>query len=145
MKPSEAVIAAVSGVLVEGEEIVAQLPGKEAKLPPTPTKWLWRLVMPEKWYFVTGLIGAAITGLGTPAIGYLMSEFLVVFFHDDVAYMRRQALKWSMVFISFGAIQSVGAVLRQYSFALITERMVRRVRISAFANIVRQHIGWFDG
>merc|ERR1719469_158257 len=43
-----------------------------------------------------------------------------------------------------GLVSSLGAMLRQYSFAVITERMVMRVRCSVFTRIHRQHVGWFD-
>ena len=130
------------------DEAAATTAGKKkeaaAKPPKMPTKWLWGLVAPDRWYFIPGLIGAAITGLAMPAIGYLMSEFLVVFFHPDVDTMRREALKWSIVFVSFGAANSLGAVMRQVAFSTITARMVKRVRCAVFGKVVRQHIGWFD-
>lgn len=58
--------------------------------------------------------------------------------------MRREALKWTIVFALMGVGNSVGAFLRQVCFSMITERMVMRVRKSAFTAIIRQHIGWFD-
>ena len=46
-------------------------------------RWLWKQTAPEAWCYVTGLTGAAITGLTMPAIGYLMAQFVVVFYHYD--------------------------------------------------------------
>ena len=137
----------VALLAVDEEKGAASKGGKKkgaAKPPKMPKKWLWGLVGPDKWYFVPGLIGAAITGLAMPAVGYLMSEFLVVFFHEDVDTMRSESLKWSLVFISFGAANSLGAVMRQISFSTITARMVKRVRCAVFGKVVRQHVGWFD-
>ena len=124
---------------------------KERKKPKKlPLGWLWRLSRPEAPHFVTGLVGAACTGIAQPAIGYLLAELVVVFYNTNadvdagIAEMRRDSFKWAMVFVVMGGITSFGAVLRQISFAVITERMVERVRAQAFRAVLRQHIGWFD-
>ena len=62
-------------------------------------KWLWRQVTPELYLFPTGLLGACISGLGMPAIGLLMAEFVTVFYNADVAEMRRDARVWGIVFL----------------------------------------------
>ena len=59
--------------------------------------------------------------------------------------MRERAVNWSIVFASMGVANSLGAIMRQACFSLITERMVLRVRMAAFTTIMRQNIGWFDG
>eukprot|EP00966_Prymnesium_polylepis_P015742 363541-Prymnesium_polylepis.2 len=59
--------------------------------------------------------------------------------------MRERAINWSIVFASMGIANSLGAIMRQSCFSLITERMVLRVRMAAFTTIMRQNIGWFDG
>lgn len=110
----------------------------------TSLGWIWRLSLPEKWFLLSGLLGAIITGLTLPAIGFLMAEFIVVFFNNDVAAMRREAQKWALVFLGFGAVASLGAAIRQFSFAVVTQRLALRVRESAFQSLLRQHIGWFD-
>jgi len=116
-------------------------PSKEQS---SPVRWLLGLSSPEKWYFASGLLGASITGLALPAIGFLMAEFIIVFFHPSSDVMRTEARKWALVFISIGLLNACGAVLRQYSFAVVTERLVVRVRCAAFTAILRQNIGWFD-
>ena len=117
--------------------------GKEPK-PPVPMSWLWRLSAPEKLYYVSGLLGAGLTGLAMPAIGLLMAEFIVVFFNPSPDAMRKDAVKWALVFIAMGFINAFGAVLRQLSFAVVTERLAMRVRAAAFRSILRQHVAWFD-
>ena len=116
---------------------------KEPK-PPVPMSWLWRLSAPEKLYYVSGLLGAGLTGLAMPAIGLLMAEFIVVFFNPSPDAMRKDAVKWALVFIAMGFVNAFGAVLRQLSFAVVTERLVMRVRAAAFRSILRQHVAWFD-
>merc|ERR1740117_1030223 len=117
--------------------------GKKPK-PPVPMSWIWRLSAPEKLYYVSGLLGAGLTGLAMPAIGLLMAEFIVVFFNPSPDEMRREAVKWALVFIAMGFVNAFGAVLRQLSFAIVTERLVMRVRAAVFRSILRQHVGWFD-
>ena len=116
---------------------------KEPK-PPVPMSWIWRLSAPEKLYYVSGLLGAGLTGLAMPAIGLLMAEFIVVFFNPSPEAMRKEAVKWALVFIAMGFVNAFGAVLRQLSFAIVTERLVMRVRAAVFRSILRQHVGWFD-
>eukprot|EP00933_Yihiella_yeosuensis_P040399 TRINITY_DN34698_c3_g1_i1.p1 TRINITY_DN34698_c3_g1~~TRINITY_DN34698_c3_g1_i1.p1 ORF type:complete len:644 (+),score=101.86 TRINITY_DN34698_c3_g1_i1:216-1934(+) len=79
-----------------------------------------------------------------PAIGFLMSEFIVVFFNVDTDEMRSGARKWGLVFLSMGAVASFGAVARQFCFSVVTERFAYRVRTRAFEALVRQHMGWFE-
>ena len=79
-----------------------------------------------------------------PAIGLLMAEFIVVFFNPSPDAMRKDAVKWALVFIAMGFVNAFGAVLRQLSFAVVTERLVMRVRAAAFRSILRQHVAWFD-
>ena len=86
--------------------------GEKEPQEPVPMRWLWRLSSPEKLYYVSGLLGAAMTGLAMPAIGLLMAEFIVVFYNPDPADMRRKAVKWALIFMSMGVANAVGAVLR---------------------------------
>jgi len=106
--------------------------------------WVWQLMWPEKFYFVAGLVGAMITGLTMPAIGFLMAEFIVVFFNADIEEMRSESKKWALVFLLIGFVAALGAALRQYCFAVVTERLALRVRDAAFSSLIRQHIGWFE-
>ncbi|KAL1511308.1 hypothetical protein AB1Y20_006113 [Prymnesium parvum] len=145
---AEEKVAHVEAAVVEAvctDDIEAAVQPAKPKPERTPTMWLWRLLYPDRHLFVSGLVGAAINGLASPAIGYLMAEFIVVFFNPDWEEMRREALQWAIVFASMGVANSVGAILKVTSFSLITERMVMRVRLSAYTSIMRQNIGWFDG
>ena len=93
---------------------------------------------------MVGLLGASITGLAMPAGGFLMAEFAAVFYTRDVDQMRSDARGIGVMLLGIGIAQGVGAVLRQWCFSLISERMVLRVRMAAFEAIVKQPIGWFD-
>lgn len=79
-----------------------------------------------------------------PAIGFLMAEFIVVFYNDDVDEMQSESRKWAAVFMCMGMVSSTGALLKTTSFSVITERMVMRVRNMAYQKILRKDIGWFD-
>ena len=122
---------------------------KKKKKPPTlkkaARKWLWQQTSPEGWWYVWALLGAMLTGLAMPAIGLLMAEFIVVFYNVDTGEMRSDARTWGSVFLAMGAVNSLGAILKNISAAIITERMVLRVRLAAFESILRQPISWFDG
>jgi ATP-binding cassette subfamily B (MDR/TAP) protein 1 len=118
--------------------------GTKNKTSKTSMRWLWTVCWPEKWYFVLGLIGAALAGLFFPAIGFLMAEFIVVFFNVDPDEMRSESIKWCLVFCGVGVVCSAGTVLRTISSSVITERMVMRVRNMAYRSVLRQDIGWFD-
>ena len=107
-------------------------------------RWLWKQSAPEMPYLLLGLVGAVVTGLAMPAIGLLMAEFVAVFYNVDIEQMRSDARKWGLVFLGMGAVNAIGAVVRQICFATVTEHMVLRVRCAAFESILRQPVGWFD-
>ena len=136
--------APTEGDAKQAKQVKKGKKGKKEPKEPVPMRWLWGLSSPEKLYYLTGLLGAALTGFAMPAIGLLMAEFIVVFFNPDPADMRREAVKWAVIFMSMGVANAFGAVLRQASFAVITERLALRVRAAAFRSIVSQHVGWFD-
>ena len=114
------------------------------KLSAETRAWLWHQCAPEAYWFVSGLLGSTISGLGRPVLGFLMAEFLIVFYSLDVASMRDQAKLWGLIFLGMGAVQATAAAMQQVSYSIITERMVLRVRTLAFESILRQPIGWFD-
>jgi ATP-binding cassette subfamily B (MDR/TAP) protein 1 len=106
--------------------------------------WIWRLSMPEKWYFLLGLIGAVVGALNMPTVGLLLSEFILVFYNPDFEEMRRQAIKWALVFLGIGAGMSLAAIIKNVGLTLVSERLAMRLRDKAFQTILRQDIGWFD-
>ena len=116
----------------------------KAKLSKDAKRWVWSQVLPELYLFPVGLLGASITGLGNPLIGFLMAQFITVFYSADVAQMQADAARWGVIFLAMGLVQSIGALLRQIAFSIISETMVLRVRTSAFSAILRQPVGWFD-
>ena len=117
----------------------------KAQLSKTVRNWLWRQTRADVLWYAPFLIGACLTGLAMPAIGFLMAQFLVVFYNVDTGEMRADARLWGAVFLGMGVVNAVGAISRQISSSIITERMVLRVRVAAFEAILRQPVGWFDG
>ena len=117
----------------------------KAQLSKTVRNWLWRQTRADVLWYAPFLIGACLTGLAMPASGFLMAQFLVVFYNVDTGEMRADARLWGGVFLGMGVVNAVGAISRQISSSIITERMVLRVRVAAFEAILRQPVGWFDG
>jgi hypothetical protein len=106
--------------------------------------WAWELSGPERPYLGAGLFGAALVGASYPMLGYLLSAMIAIFFSRDPQDMRNQASTYAYVFLGIGAVQHFGSYLSQYSFGVLTERLVRRVRERSLLKMLSMSVAWFD-
>jgi len=111
---------------------------------PNSFAWIWELSVPERPYLYWGLLGAALIGCGFPLLGYFLAEMIAVFFNPDPDEMREDAEFWALLFVGMAVTQAIGALLAQYCFGVITERLARRVRDRSFVTMLRQDMGWYD-
>ena len=119
-----------------------------------------------KNYFLIGSVGAILAGLVFPgwgvAFGYMIEVLYTSvldcdesnpvspfptcddYFDDVASDMRRKAREISFGYVGLTLSTLVGSTLLYWGFGNASERINKRVRDSAFTNIVRQEIAWFD-
>ncbi|KAF0700889.1 Aste57867_8609 [Aphanomyces stellatus] len=107
---------------------------------------IWKLSHPERWHVCFGAIGAAVTGATFPVWGILLSKSIVLFFNFNVTAdeMKHQGFLWAMYFLALGVAYALSAVVHNYCFSIVSEKLTARLRSLGFAAMLRQEIGWYD-
>jgi len=152
MNKNSAVKDSVISPLVSGDETKVskdranEEEDKQQELYKVPMSRLWGLIGDMKLYIVMGAIGAALNGAVFPVWGLLLTKVTVLFFQIDftVEEMRSEASQWSIGFALLGVLFSVALAMQNYGFAVVTERMTKRLRCLALEAFLKQEIGWFD-
>lgn len=103
----------------------------------------------EEWpLMVVGLFFATLSGLATPSMSYFFAQIIV---HlsipvtpENIPEIRSSASFWCLMFLMLGIAQLITFVIQGTIFALGSERMIHRIRNSAFRAMLRQDIAFFD-
>ncbi|RHY27338.1 hypothetical protein DYB32_006852 [Aphanomyces invadans] len=111
-----------------------------------PMRRLWHLSQPEFKYILSGSIGAMITGATFPLWGVLLSKSIALFFKFSLTAdeMKHEGLIWAMAFLALGTLYCAAAIVQNYSFSVVSERMTTRLRGLGFAAMLRQDMAWHD-
>ncbi|CAM6099089.1 unnamed protein product [Calypogeia fissa] len=104
---------------------------------------LVKLNQPELPLFLLGSFAAAASGLVFPVFGLLLSSVINAFF-EPPEKLKKDVAFWAEMFVVLGIGVGLATPGRTFTFGIIGERLIRRVRKLTFENIVRQEIGWFD-
>ncbi|KAI9818482.1 MAG: GTPase-activating protein [Pycnora praestabilis] len=93
-----------------------------------------------------GLTFSILAGCGNPTQAVLFAESLTVLAQPKRKYdlLRGQADFWAQMYLMLAAVQFIVFVGQGISFAFCSERLVHRVRNTAFRNMLRQDIAFFD-
>ncbi|KAG0461714.1 hypothetical protein HPP92_022011 [Vanilla planifolia] len=117
----------------------------EAKKLPAPS--YWRLLMmnaPEWRQGLLGSAGALLLGTIEPTFCYNMGSMISVYFSSDHQEIKKKAMVYSLIFVSC----SIGAftfnVIQHYNFAVMGEKLTKRVRERMLSTILTFEVGWFN-
>ncbi|KAK1131154.1 hypothetical protein K0M31_017447 [Melipona bicolor] len=109
-----------------------------------PMMRIFGLNKPEWPYNLIGCLAAAVVGTSFPAFAVLFGEVYYVLGLQDDEEVRRQTVKFSILFLIVGVVTGVGTFLQMYMFGLAGVRMTARIRKMTFAAMLRQEMGWYD-
>ncbi|KAK9861269.1 hypothetical protein WJX84_002505 [Apatococcus fuscideae] len=99
---------------------------------------------PELGWAVLGIAASAGSGVVMPIFALALSSVVSLFFNPDKAYQAHQIAIWSGIFACIGFGAFVSAVLQQWSFGLMGQRLTSRIRHMLLYSALRQEVGWFD-
>jgi ATP-binding cassette subfamily B (MDR/TAP) protein 1 len=99
---------------------------------------------PELPYFFIGTLAAAASGLAFPIFGLLLSNVINAFFIPNPHQLRREANKWALAYVLMALGIFIVAPIQFFSFGVIGNKLIRRIRRMVFEHIVRQEVSWFD-
>ena len=125
----------------------------------------------DGYFFLVGAFGAILAGLMFPAWGFVFAFLVKAIYYpvgscddnmdpptmwypefetcqeywdDSAEYMKDLSYKVFYGLLGLIGASMVGNMLMIYGFGTATERMNKRVRNSAFKNLVRQEVAYFD-
>ncbi|KAH9377278.1 hypothetical protein HPB48_002695 [Haemaphysalis longicornis] len=94
------------------------------------------------WFFLVSL-SSLVVGASLPIFAIFYSEI----FHTFTLVgqeMQEAAFFWSMMFLVLAAASGLGHFFRTLGVGIAGENLTFRLRVAVLANILRQHMGWFD-
>ncbi|KAL4128880.1 hypothetical protein PRIC2_007860 [Phytophthora ramorum] len=130
----------------EGAAPIDDLELGDANLPPFSMARVWKMSLPEWKFLVAGSLGAMINAAVFPVWGVILVKVTVLFFRLDYtkSEMLDHARWWSLGFVGLGITFALSMTMQHYGFAVVSQKLVTRVRLSTFNAMLHQEIGWFD-
>ncbi|KAL7103501.1 hypothetical protein ACP275_08G183300 [Erythranthe tilingii] len=110
-----------------------------------PSQWrLLKMNKPERGRALLGCLGAIGSGAVQPINAYCVGALISVYFRTDTSSIPSHARGYSLVFVGLGVFNFFTNLLQHYSFAIMGERLTKRVREMLLQKIMTFEIGWFD-
>lgn len=102
-----------------------------------------RTARPDWGWFVLVSMASLVVGASLPVFAIFYSEIFNTFTLVGKD-MQDAAFFWSMMFLALAAVSGLGHFFRTLGVGIAGENLTYRLRVSVLANILRQHMGWFD-
>ncbi|XP_052304134.1 ABC transporter B family member 15 [Populus trichocarpa] len=112
---------------------------------PAPSQWrLLRMNAPEWGSALIGCLAAIGSGAVQPINAYCVGSLISNYFLSDKSAAKHKSNKLSLVFLGIAALDFITSLLQHYNFAVMGEKLTRRVREKLLAKLMTFEIGWFD-
>ncbi|XP_022863382.1 putative multidrug resistance protein [Olea europaea var. sylvestris] len=112
---------------------------------PAPSQWrLLSMNTPEWGRALLGCLGAIGSGAVQPINAYCVGALISVYFRTDKSSITSHARGYSFVFIGLGVFNFFTNLLQHYNFAVMGEKLTKRVREMLLGKLMTFEIGWFD-
>lgn len=105
---------------------------------------LFEFAKPEILYQILGLFGACVAGVVYSLQALVFAKLIDLFAAPSAPKFTTKVDMYSGLFIAIGAVNFFGHLGSTFFLGLCKERMVERVRLEAFRNILRKEIPWFS-
>ncbi|KAB2625074.1 ABC transporter B family member 11-like [Pyrus ussuriensis x Pyrus communis] len=123
----------------------SDIPASESSIVP-PEVSLRRLAYlnkPEIPVLIFATIAAIANGLIFPFFGLLIASVVKTFFEPPHLLLNNSKF-WALIAIVLGVGSCVTLPSRQYLFAVVGSRLIKRVRSMCFEKVVHMEVSWFD-
>lgn len=112
---------------------------------PNPSQWrLFKMNAPEWKRAFLGCLGAAGFGAVHPIHAYCLGSIVSVYFLDNRSKLKSETRLYCIIFLILGVLTFFANLLQQYNFAIMGERVIKRVREEMLRAVLTFEIGWFD-
>lgn len=105
---------------------------------------LLKLNEPEWGRALLGCLGAIGSGAVQPINAYCVGGLIAVYFRTEKSTITPHARTYSFIFIALGFFNFFTNVLQHYNFAVMGERLTKRIREMLLKKLMTFEIGWFD-
>ncbi|XP_009594378.1 putative multidrug resistance protein [Nicotiana tomentosiformis] len=105
---------------------------------------LLQMNAPEWGRALLGCIGAIGSGAVQPINAYCVGAVISVYFRTDKSSIQSHARVYSFVFTGLAVFNFFTNLLQHYNFAVMGEKLTRRIREKLLAKLMTFEIGWFD-
>ncbi|KAL8506135.1 hypothetical protein ACS0TY_017119 [Phlomoides rotata] len=110
-----------------------------------PSQWrLLKMNEPEWGRALLGCLGAIGSGAVQPINAYCVGGLIGVYFRTDQSTILSHARVYSFVFLGLGVFNFFTNLLQHYNFAVMGERLTKRVREMLLEKLMTFEVGWFD-
>ena len=100
----------------------------------------WATV-PSRVALLLGLACCAAAGTITPFFSYMLSKLLATMAQPD---QQAEVLRFSLIVLGLAFVEGFFSFVRFFSMEALADAWVRRLRLDAYRNILRQDRTWFD-
>ncbi|KAL4340975.1 hypothetical protein GQ457_08G007230 [Hibiscus cannabinus] len=112
---------------------------------PTPSQWrLLKMNAPEWGRASIGSVAAIGSGVVQPINAYCVGMLISNYFRTDKSEIKSRSRTLSLVFLGIGALNFTSSLLQHYNFAVMGEKLTKRVREKFLEKLMTFEIGWFD-
>ncbi|XP_059633646.1 putative multidrug resistance protein [Cornus florida] len=110
-----------------------------------PSQWrLLQMNAPEWKRAMLGCLGAAGFGAVLPVHAYCLGSMASVYFNKDDSKLKSETKFYCIIFLILVVLSFITNLLQHYNFAIMGERLTKRVREKMLGNVLTFEIGWFD-
>ncbi|TXG67386.1 hypothetical protein EZV62_008661 [Acer yangbiense] len=79
-----------------------------------------------------------------PINAYCVGSLISIYFRTNKSEIKSESRTLSLVFLGIAALNFISSTLQHYSFAVMGERLTKRVREKLLEKMMSFEIGWFD-
>ncbi|CAN1224219.1 Putative multidrug resistance protein [Linum grandiflorum] len=128
------------------DEFTRNFEGKRrSRKSPGPSPWrLLKMNAPEWGTAVIGCLASIGSGAVQPINAYCVGSLISNYFQTDEDVMKRKSRNLSLVFLGIAALNFISGLVQHYSFAVMGEKLTKRVREKLLEKLMTFEIGWFD-
>lgn len=110
-----------------------------------PSQWrLLKMNAPEWKQAILGCLGAAGSGAIQPVHAYCLGTVVSVYFLKDSSAIKSEIRSYCYTFLILTGLCFITNLLQHYNFAVMGERLTKRVREKMLGELLTFEIGWFD-
>ncbi|XP_024991059.1 ABC transporter B family member 15-like [Cynara cardunculus var. scolymus] len=111
----------------------------------SPSQWrLLKMNTPEWRRAFLGCLGATSFGAISPIQAYCLGSVASVYFLPDKAKVKSETEFYCIIFVGLAVACFFTNLLQHYNFAVMGERLTKRVREKMLENVLTFEVGWFD-